>query len=226
MARIWKFLPLLPDEIDTDELAENCVFLNWEEVYAAGFWVGQVRSPLPVVQLKLTLESFDVDCFSFQMRTLVSRRLRDAMALDPSVVQYFDVDASQSAPGPRAMDYKVLNVSVTEGVTDPESSNFRMESLMPGGPSIMVDLQSIAFRPDVQPKCSLFCDNFFPGHLFCTDDFAVRVLRAGCTGIRFFETSQLHFAGTMRYRTTQGVEESVWDPEAETTKTRLVEVIN
>jgi hypothetical protein len=226
MIRIWKFFPRLPDDIDKEELGGNCAFLNWEEVFAAGLWVGRVRSPLPVVQLKLTLESFEVDCFSFQYRTLVSRRLRDAMALDPSAVQYFDVDASQSAPKAKAMDYKVLNVSVTEDVTDQQSSNFRMGSLMPGGPSVVTDLQSIAFRRDAQPKHPLFCDRFFAGHLFCTDDLALRVLRAGCTGIQFLDTAQLHFARAMRYRTVQGVEESVWDPEAEITKTRLVEEIN
>ena len=220
------FFPRLPEDFNLEELGPRCEFLNSKEIYDAGFWVGQVRSPLPVVQLKLTLESFNVDCFEFQMRILVSQRLRDAMALDPAAVQYFDVDASQSAPGPRAMNYKVLNVSVTEDVADRESSKFRMWPLIQGGQPMVHDLQSIAFRRDVQPKQALFCEAFFAGRFFCTDDLALRVLRAGCTGIQFLDTAQLHLAGPIRYRTVQGLEESVWDPEAELNRTRLVDALD
>ena len=220
------FLPRLPERVSLDELGPHCHFLNWQEVYDAGYWMGQVRSPLPTIQLKLTLESFDLDCFSWQTRILVSERLRDAMALDSSAVQYFDVDASQSAAVPRAKNYKVLNVAVTEDIADVGSSNYQMGSLIPGGRSMVSLLKGVAFRPDAKPQHSLFCEKFFAGHLFCTDDLAVRVLRAGCTGVQFLGTAQLHLAGTIRYRTLQGVEESVWDPDAEIRKTRLVEALD
>jgi hypothetical protein len=220
------FLPRLPDGISLEDLGARCKFLNSKEIYDAGFWFGQVRSPLPVVQLKLTLDSFNVDCFCWETRILVSRRLRDAMALDPSAVQYFDVDASQSAPGPRAMDYKVMNVTVTEEVADREASSFRTGSLIPGGQPMVLDLQSMAFRRDVQPKQSLFYEKFFVGRLLCADDLALRVLRAECTGVQFLDTAQLHLAGTIRYRTAQGVEEAIRDREADIMRTRLVEELD
>ena len=63
------------------------------ELFEAGFHCGQFRPDMPVAQLRLTLKSFDTDCFMIESRTFVSERMRNAMALPSSAVQYFDVDA-------------------------------------------------------------------------------------------------------------------------------------
>src|ERR1700677_2597360 len=53
-----------------------------------------VRDGLLAAKLALTLENFDLDCFHRDGFTFVSEKMRDAMGLGPSDIQYFEVDAS------------------------------------------------------------------------------------------------------------------------------------
>lgn len=225
MQRFWIFRPWLPYEIGLDRMTKHCSIQNSRELYSAGFYVGQFRSDLPTAQLKLTLEDFDTDCFMWESRTFVSERMRRAMALEPSAVQFFDVDASQSAPVPRSMNYKIMVIPITEDISDPSKSNY-MSCDLPGGAKSMINVQRIAVRADFEPVHNLFHDRFFH-EAFCTDEFAVRVLKAGCTGMRFFDPAQLSIGMAMRFRTLRGVEEEgEWDSVRNIEHTRLVEVIH
>jgi hypothetical protein len=191
----------------------HCEILNGMEVSKAGFqYAGEGTVPFPVAQLKLTLEDFDADYFSWNGRYFVSERMRQAMALDASAVHFFDVDASWSAPLPRSKNYQLMEPAVIEDVSDPEKSVYEMSRAMPYLPLSPTSVRHIAFRPDAAPKHDLFFDRFFGGRLFCTDAFALRVLSAGCTGMTFGDPNNPHKGGRFFFRTLRGIEEYIrWD---------------
>lgn len=224
MKRLWIFRPWFPYEIGLKELGRHCAILNSQDLFNAGYYAGQFRPDLPVAQLKLTLENFDTDCFMYDSRTFVSERMRRIMALEPSAIQFFDVDASQSAPAPRSMNYQIMVIPLTEEASDPSQSSY-MSFDLPDTEKKIIHAQRIAVRPDFEPAHELFHDRFFT-EAFCTDEFAVRVLKAGCTGMRFFDPAQLSIGMPMRFRTLRGIEEEgEWDPVRKIEHTKLVDVI-
>jgi hypothetical protein len=173
----------------------------------------------------MTLEDFQTDCFTWESRTFVSERMRNVMALGPDVIQYFDVDASESAPLPRSMNYKIMVIPVTEEASDPEGSSSTNEELTEYE-KVMGEVTRISVRPDFTPVHQLFHDKdtLEP---FCTDEFALRLLKSGCTGVRFFVPRRLNLAEPMRFRTLKGIEEEgEWDPVLKIENTRVVEALS
>ena len=229
-----------------------CEFLNSRAVRDAGYYEGRPRTrPFPILQLKVTHEEFDADFFVWEGREIVSERMRQAMALDPSEVRYFEIDASQSASLPRSKNYQVMEATVVENVSDVEKSKYgvlpfetdvylsmlmdgrignpikpenraefartfkagreRMRARLDFTPS-PIEAHSIVMRADASPSSDLFYDEFFRARLLCTEALAVRILKAGCTGVKFVDPSRLEFGVKSRYRTMRGIEEYVeWD---------------
>lgn len=224
MQRIWEFSPWLPYEIGLGKLVPNCQFLNSGEVAAAGMSPGRKRdTPFPVPQLKLTLPTFSVDCFIWEAYPLVSERMRAAMALPEDEVEYFPVDASSSAPMPRAMNYMVMSVAVTDRVSYARAGR-EFESEMDFLASLVPDANAIDVTS--KPTHRLFHDEQFIGSMYCTDELAMSVLRAGCTGVRFLDPRYSPLVGPMRFRTLRGVEqEGDWDPVKKVERTRVVEEV-
>jgi hypothetical protein len=142
-----------------------------------------VHEELLMAKLTVTLEDFDHDCFRWGEFSFVSEKMRRAMALGPSDIQYFEVDASDSAPLPRSKNYQVMHVPVTEDVSDLENSDYLVRHRADG--SLEIDSpNNVVFRPDAWPSHELFYDRTFK-FIYCTDAFAVRVLQAGCSGAFF-----------------------------------------
>jgi hypothetical protein len=129
------------------------------------------------------------------------------MALGRSDIQYFDVDFSQPAPLPRSKHYQIMHVPVIEDVSDLERSEYALRH-RPQGVEVLGIPGAVAFRSDAEPAHEIFDDRFFKV-VFCTDELALRVLRAGCTQMRFLDPADLR--GWNRFRTLRGVEESNWD---------------
>jgi hypothetical protein len=181
-----------------------------------------VRDGLFAAKLALTLENFDLDCFYWGDFNFVSEKMRRAMALGPSDIQYFDVDASESAPLPRSKNYRTMHVPVTEDVADPINSDYICRHLPDG--SVISDGTplSVVFRRDAEPKHDIFYDKLFKV-IYCTDEFALRVLRAGCSGAFFFDPSR-PFGDDRHLRTLRGVEKIVkWTKKV--FRTKLIEPI-
>ena len=154
-------------------------------------------------------KDFDRDCFQIGPLTFVSEKLRRAMALGPADIQYFDVDAA-GFPLPCSKHYQLMHVPVTEDVSDPEHSDYSFRQ-RPDGLELLSPPHAIAFRRGAEPAHQIFCDRFFKV-ILCTDELALRVLWAGCTGLRFVDPARLR-DGLGPYRTLRGVEEDdVWDP--------------
>jgi hypothetical protein len=270
MTNIWKFETRHTSPSLTEDAAYpgaplvcHCDILNGTEVRDAGFYEGRPRKrPFPVAQLILTLETYDADYFIWEGRLFASERLRRAMALDPSVVRFFEVDASRSAPLPRSKNYQIMEPTVVEDVSDPEKSDYGvlpwgtdayLNMLMDGsiGNPVKpenraefastfkssyerlrakldmelspIEAHSIVMRADAAPAHELFYDSFFRLHLMCTEAFAVRVLKAGCTGVRFIDPSRLEVGTKRRYRTLRGIEVHVkWDHVNKVEITKLI----
>ena len=72
------------------------------------------------------------------------------MALGPSGIQYFDVDARESAPLPRSKNYRTMHVPVTEDVVDPINSDYICRHLPDGWdkdlPEFPADAKGLATR--------------------------------------------------------------------------------
>ena len=81
---------------------------------------------------------------------------------------------------------------------------------------------SVVFRRDAEPTHEIFYDRLFKV-IYCTDEFALRVLQAGCSGVIFVDPS--HPGGNdLRLRTLRGVEEVVkWTKRI--FRTKLIETI-
>jgi hypothetical protein len=219
---LWMFMPWLPYWLSAGHLWGRCEFLNGLELVRARPTVGEfVRNELPTLQIKFAVEEFDVDCFDWNGFTIVSEKMRQAMALGPSDIQYFDVESGRAAPLPRSKHYQIMHVPVTEDVSDPERSDYSLRH-RPQGDEVFGIPGAVAFRPDAEPAHEIFFDRFFKV-VFCTDELALRVLRAGCTEIRFLDPADLR--GGNRFRTLRGVEESNWDAKRKTFCNRLIREI-
>jgi uncharacterized protein DUF1629 len=222
MKTFWVFRPWLPHWLNAGHLSGRCEFLNGMELVRARPVDGEfLRNELPTLQIKFAAEDFDPDCFDWNRFTLVSEKMRHAMALGPSDIQYFDVDSSRAAPLPRSKRYQIMHVPVAEDVSDPERSDYTLRH-RPEGIQLFGFPGAIAFRPDAEPDHEIFYDRFFKV-AFCTDAFALRVLQAGCTGMRFLDPADLR--GWKRFRTLRGVEESEWDPKRKSFRDKLIREI-
>lgn len=178
----------------------------------------------PAVTLVLTLDDFNVDFFEWGGSAFVSERMRQAMALDPVVVRFFEVDDSKSAPLVRSKNYQMMEPEVAEKVLDLKGTQHQMRPILPEMPFVPFVTGRLALRPDASPKHDLFYDSFFTKELFCTDTFALRVLRAGCTGLRFMDPDSR--GDRNLFRTMRGIEESIGEDSNGVEITRVVEAID
>jgi hypothetical protein len=182
--------------------------------------------PNPAAELALKLEDFEVDYFQWGGFRFVSERMRQAMALDPSEVRFFRVDASHSAARPRSMEYQIMDPTGTEAMSDPENSNYELSPLLPNVAPVATQVNRLAFRSDTTTRHDLFHDHFFATDLYCTDAFARRVLAAGCTGVTFVDPNSGRGDEAL-VRTLRGIEKRVeWDLASGVEITDLVQVLD
>ena len=122
-------------------------------------------------------------------------------------IQYFDVDASESARSGAIKHYQIMHIPVTEDVSDPKSSDYCATHKVRWFRSRQAPAR-LAFRPDADLAHEIFHDRSFK-IVYCTDEFALRVLRAGCSGAFFFDPPRSFGDDYKRIRTLRGVEEVV-----------------
>jgi len=157
-------------------------------------------------ELILRLEDFDVDYFQWGGYAFASERMRQALALDPSEILYFDVDDSQSAPLPRSKAYKMMLPLVYEDILDTKQSVYWFNELPEADRMWPDDIYKLVLRQDAAPKHDLFYDKFFAMFLLCSDQLAARLLEAGCTGLEFTDPRGYRCADVQRRRTLHGIE--------------------
>ena len=197
-----------------------------QQEFAISLYTGRIgERPSPAAELILTLETFDKDFFKWGGSMFVSERMRQAMALDEPEVLFYQIDASRSAPLPRSKNYMIMQPGLEDDVSDPENSIYEMTRFMPQAPLTPAYIRKIALRPDFAPDCDLFLDSFFGAELFCTDAFASRVLKTGCTGVTFTDPASYSAEGDRLCRTRRGIERAVDLVDGEWV-TELVEAID
>ena len=147
MTTFWMFVNWLPVRNDT-KFRKNCTAVRNSKAPEILPSAGEfVHEELLRAKLTVTFEGFDQDCFSWSGFSFVSERMRRVMALGPSDIQYFEVDASESAPLPRSKNYQVMHVPVTEDVSDLENSDYLVRHRADG--SLEIDSpNNVVFRPD------------------------------------------------------------------------------
>lgn len=222
MSTIWIAMALLPFHIDGNELVKHCTLLNSTKLFAPYLFAGKrAPSELPTVNLILTLEHFDADCFMWNGYMMVSENMRRAMALGPSDIQYFNVDASQSAPLPRSKNYQIMHVPVTEFMTDQKNLVYRPLKV----PKRHVETRlasAVASGRSAELTHELFYDRF-ADLIFCTDEFAVKILQSGCSGMIFCDPFEYFASHRLHFRTLRGVEKEIdWDPIRKIAHTKLI----
>jgi hypothetical protein len=214
-------LMTLPENIVGPPDAVCIDFPNFLELAEAGFYDPERSGPVPIIELAITNEEFDSDFFEWDGHYYVSERMRMAMALTPSAVRFFEVDAAQSAPLPRSKNYQAMQVLAFEDVSDPDKSEYDRSDPPPDEPLGPYQVRNLAFRSDAKPRHDIFYDSFYWFQPFVTDDLALRVLRAGCVGLTF--SSPNLWQGESVVRTLRGAEKSLgWD---QATNQELTEIV-
>jgi hypothetical protein len=225
MKTYWMFTPWPPIWRNGGYFLGRYDFLNAGEMLPARPPAGEfARNAMPVAQLQFAVEDIADDCLPLGVWTLVSEKMRHAMALGPSDIQYFDVDTVQSPALPRSKHYKIMHVPVKEDVSDPDRSDYTFRQRPDGSTKLFGDPDAVAFRPDADPVHEIFYDRFF-NIIYCTDEFAMRVLEAGCTGMRFLDSVAPFGAHRGYHRTLRGVEEDEWDPRLEIYRSKVIREI-
>jgi len=183
-----------------------------------GIHGGQINTDaVQSVELIMLREDFEDDYFTWGGCMFVSEKLRNAMALDASVVEFFAVEDSKSAALPRSKTYQMMLPLLEDEASDRANSCYgwqpgqRGNFTPPGEDGNPPYVYNIAIHPDFEPDCDLFYDGFFADTLLCTDAFAVRVLEAGCTGMIFVDPIGYRDGERQVRRTLSGVEENVVD---------------
>jgi len=206
-----------------------------------GIYGGRVNTDnVQSAELIMLREDFEDDYFTWGGCKFASERLRNAMALETSVVEFLEVDDSKSAALPRSKNYQIMAPTMSEDVSDRAKSRYQWQHRIPkhfltdlpeGFPPLRPEqlqrllkplrirpkkgdvppyVRRIAIRPDAAPECDLFYDNFFGMTLLCTDALALRVLKANCTGIVFVDPIGYREGARVR-RTVDGVEDNFKD---------------
>jgi hypothetical protein len=143
---LWMFTPWRPESLNAGQLLGRCEFSNGAELRRARPAAGEfLRNELPIVQIEFTDEDYDLDCFEWSGFTFVSEKMRRAMALGPSDIQFFETDTSRSEPLPRSKHYQIMHVPVMENESDPERSDYYFHH-RPGGDELEGRPNAVAFR--------------------------------------------------------------------------------
>ncbi len=226
MKTFWIVMPHLPSHFyGGRNVAKHFSLLNGPRPFELDLIPGEfVSNELPTATLIITLKDYDVDCFLCNGLTLVSEKLRRVMALGPSDVQYFEIDASRSSPSPQSRHYQIMHVPVTEEISDLEKSDYVCRH-HPDGSVHVGRPYTLAFRHDAEPAHEIFYDRYFK-FIFCTDEFAMRVLQSGCSGMAFLDPHHFFAGLKYRFRTLGGIEEDEWDPIRKAGRSKVIATVH
>ena len=113
----------------------------------------------------------------------------------------------------RAQDYRVLRVLANQKAMDLDRSECEIEERvnpitgqLERVPALFTD--RFVLLEDLQPRTEIFRLDESPSHVLVADAVAERVLRAGCTGMRFTDPACPRYGmRVVRYRTADGIGE-------------------
>ena len=164
-----------------------------------------------VPMLSLPPLDFEPDLFSMRGNYFASRRFRDALAQPDDVVQYWPVELVRASDEARAQDYMLFRLLAAQPSMDWERSRYYKDegsNRLTGEKFISVSMVT-RFVPlaGLVPRTEVFRSSEAEDTILVVDSVAERVMRAGCTGVRFRdpETCWLDDVAE-RHRTADGVQ--------------------
>ena len=164
-------------------------------------------------RLRIALPEAGVpDFFGAGAEMFASRKLRDALAQPPDVVQYVPIELAAGGPSVIAQDFKWMRVLVDHPAMDREQSKYSTlegdDAPKKSPPKRAMMIEKFVFIPDFRAPCEIFSVQEAMLTWVASDALAERVLRAKCTGIEFCEPETVGiWRGIRRFRTLKGIGE-------------------
>jgi hypothetical protein len=168
--------------------------------------------PLPpdLPRLRLAMpQDVAPDYFGYDAFTIVSRRLKDAMAQPEHVLQFIPIELVEGGEQARAREYHLMHILIRQPAIDLERSEGELEDYvnrLTGKPSKRFRFVTrLALRKDLHPLAEIVQVEERLSLLLVSDALAERVLRAGCTGVEFSDPANRQTGKRVeRYRTLHG----------------------
>jgi hypothetical protein len=152
------------------------------------------------------------DYFYHDGYTIVSRRMKEAMAQEEEVVQFVPVALVRGGPQAQAQDYHIMRILARQPAMDLERSECDIEELTNRKNGQKFKRPRFVTRfvllDDLCPRSEIFLVDELPSRVLVTDSVAHSVLQAGCTGVEFRDPANKQSGMRIdRYRTLEGVAE-------------------
>ena len=165
---------------------------------------------IPPCQLVLPEKGFSPDYFTYGAQDFASRRLREALAQPAEVVEFVPIELVSGGEEARDQDYRLMRVLAEQPAMDLDRSDCKIReqvNWVTGERRQTAEFpNNIVLLDDFQARTSLFRVQEYATAILITDALALRVLQAGCTGVRFDDfgvnTFGMHVA---RRRTLTGL---------------------
>ena len=196
---------------------------NYQEFSIAEYWLcdalhvltsNDVPLPPDFPRLRLAMpgRAFAPDYFTHDSYKIVSQRLKEAMAQPEEVVQFFPIELVKSSPRAKAQNYQLMRVIAQQSAMDLARSDCELEDFtnrITGVTSkVPRDISRMVLRDDLQPNSEIFRIEESSARVLASDALALRVLRAGCTGIEFRDPSDWEGRMTILHiRSVDGITE-------------------
>ena len=197
--------------------------LNYQEFSISEYWLCDALHVLtsddvplppdfPRLRLAMPGRAFAPDYFSHGRYDIVSQRLKEAMAQPEGVVQFFPIELVKSSPKAKAQNYQLMRVIAQQSAMDLERTECRLEDFtnrITGVTSkVPRNISRMVLRDDLRPSSEIFRIEESSADVLASDALALRVLRAGCTGIEFRDPSDKQGGKTILHiRTVDGITE-------------------
>ena len=166
---------------------------------------------MPHLQLAMPETGAPPDYFAMGGWEFCSRRFREALDQPEDVVQFTPVDLISGNARARAQDYRWMRVLAWQRVMDLQRSEYEpadgCDPVTGETRPEAIWVLRYALLENLHPPVGVFRVDQTPGAVMVTDAVAERMLRAGCTGLRFRDPTVRVFRERTRYRTLTGVAE-------------------
>ena len=155
---------------------------------------------------------FAPDFWSCGGYDFASRRLREVLGQDADVVQFVPFDLAGAGIAAEEQDYRWMRVLARQPVMDRVRSEYRtseVTNVVTGKVFRNVrHVENFVFLDGIEPRTEIFLLEENTVYTLVTDALALRVLRAGCTGIAFRDRRGVGFGrDRRRLRSLDGIVE-------------------
>lgn len=161
----------------------------WADAHSGVWPSAPLRLPPDTPRARVQLPAADhaPDILSIRDgNLLVSARMRYAMGLWNTEVQFLPIELIDGSDAAYQQDYRWMAWNLTQPAIDMEQSEYTWDEVLEGQTFPRLhSMTRIVWRTDADDGAGLFRCAEYGAFLLATETLAYRVDRAGCTGIRF-----------------------------------------